>query len=201
MKLEFLAGALLLVLFSCSGESENEIPDEEANFDSEIYLVTDAYPALEVEAIPIMERLEICTTVDTILHLPPCSNEFFRIYDYRPAKDWKTGFIVEMIPGLYNSPVHQIVIIEDYFGKIEFSDKEYQSSNPIIEKEDGNYSDIHPEQLRAHLKEFDQKYERNRFLANWLIYWVSIDKAEATKLLFFILISVTPCVLRPEILT
>ena len=117
MKIEVLAGVLLFALFSCSGESENEILDEEANFESEIYLVTDAYPALEVETIPIMERLEICTTLDTVLHLPPCSNEFFRIFDYRPNKEWKTGFIVEMIPGLYNSPVHQIVIVEDYFGK------------------------------------------------------------------------------------
>ncbi|MEO9531234.1 MAG: hypothetical protein ABJG68_12080 [Crocinitomicaceae bacterium] len=117
MKNTFVLGLLSLAFFSCGGDVAEEINAEKANFESEIYLVTDPYPELDAEAIPIMEKLEICTTNDTVLHLPPCSNEFFRIFDYRPTKDLKTGFIVEMIPGLYNSPVHQIVIVEDYFGK------------------------------------------------------------------------------------
>jgi hypothetical protein len=117
MKNKFVLGLVGLGLLSCGGENVEEINPEEASFESEIYLVTEAYPELEVEAIPVMESLEICTTNDTVLQIPPCSNQFFRIFDYRPTKDLATGFIVEMIPGLYSSPVHQLVIIEDYFGK------------------------------------------------------------------------------------
>lgn len=75
-----------------------------------------------------------------------------------------------------------INLIEDYFGKIDFLAKEDQSSKPITEEESESYSTIRPKQLRAHLRKYDQKYDRNRYLANWLKYWVSADKAEVTKL-------------------
>lgn len=82
-----------------------------------------------------------------------------------------------------NQPAKKSInAIEGYFGKIEFSKKEYQSNMPIIEEELENYSTIHPEQLRVHLKEYGQKYERNKYLVKWLKYWVSTDKAETTKL-------------------
>ena len=66
-----------------------------------------------------MNQLEICTTSDTVESRPPCSNEYFRIFDYLPNKDWNAGFIVEMIPGLYGSPVHQLVIVKEISGKFK----------------------------------------------------------------------------------
>lgn len=108
-----------LLVWACSGESSNSEPEPKEVFVSEVTLVDDAYPALEKEVVPIMDRLEICTLSDTVTTRPPCTNEFFRIFDYLPNKDWNAGFIVEMIPGLYGSPVHQIVIIKENLGKFQ----------------------------------------------------------------------------------
>jgi Cdc6-like AAA superfamily ATPase len=71
--------------------------------------------------------------------------------------------------------------IEDYFGNIEFSRNEYQT-NPIIAEKPQDYSSISLEQLGDELKKYDQKYERNRYLANWLRCRTSVDKAEARKI-------------------
>jgi len=81
-----------------------------------------------------------------------------------------------------SSAKKSIDTIEDYFGKIEFSEREYQSNEPIIKEEIENYSAVHAEQLKDQLRKYDHKYERNRYLTNWLNYWFSADKAEATKL-------------------
>jgi len=115
----FIVGSCIaIVLSSCNDPASDEI-EEIQEFKSQTTIVTDAYPALDAEVIPIMEDLQICTTSDTVLSQPPCTNEFFRIFDYRPDHDWSEGFIVEMIPGLYNSPVHQIVIIKPNLGKYQ----------------------------------------------------------------------------------
>lgn len=108
-----------LLVWACSGESLNSEQEPKEVFVSEVTLVDDAYPVLEKEVVPIMDRLEICTLSDTVTTRPPCTNEFFRIFDYLPNKDWNAGFIVEMIPGLYGSPVHQIVIIKENLGKFQ----------------------------------------------------------------------------------
>lgn len=105
----------MFFLASCnSGQVEDE-----AVFVSDTILILDTYPKLEAEVIPIMEQLQMCTTSDTVTTLPPCSNEFFQVFKYRPDRVWTDGFIVEMIPGLFGSPVHQVVIIEGYFGKFQ----------------------------------------------------------------------------------
>ncbi|MBK7128746.1 MAG: hypothetical protein IPM74_02040 [Crocinitomicaceae bacterium] len=113
--------AIGLIYFSCfalvSCGANNENSSE--NFVSDTTVITDAYPVLEDEVIPIMEHLQMCTTSDTILHLPPCSNKYFRVFKNRPDRNWSEGFIVEMIPGLFNAPVHQVVIVEGYFGKYQ----------------------------------------------------------------------------------
>lgn len=103
------------VLFaSCS----NQQPEHSApTFISETRLVDSTYPPIDESALAIMDKLQICTLSDTVLSLPPCSAEYFRVFQYKTGKTWKDGFIVEMIPGLYGSPVHQVVIIENYFGK------------------------------------------------------------------------------------
>ncbi len=108
-------GIVSLSLLSCSGGQS----DDEAVFSSDTILILDTYPKLEAECIPIMEQLQMCTTSDTVKTLPPCSNEFFQVFKYRPDRVWTDGFIVEMIPGLFGSPVHQVVIVEGYFGKYQ----------------------------------------------------------------------------------
>lgn len=116
MKLVWLSfTCVFLFLNSCgSGQAEDE-----ALFISDTMLILDTYPKLEQEVIPIMEQLQMCTTSDTSTALPPCNNEFFQVFKYRPDRVWADGFIVEMIPGLFGSPVHQVVIIEGYFGKFQ----------------------------------------------------------------------------------
>jgi hypothetical protein len=110
---------LPILLVSCSG-ADNDVEDAiEDVFESEVTIVRDDYPELSVEVVPIMEQLQICTMNDSIITMPPCSNEFFRIFDHRPTMEYSAGFIVEMVPGLYQAPVHQVVIIENYFGKYQ----------------------------------------------------------------------------------
>lgn len=106
---------LIFILSSCDGnkDSESEL------FYSDTTIISGAYPKLDDEVILIMEQLEMCTTSDTVLTIPPCTNEFFRIFKYRPSKLLTEGFIVEMIPGLFGAPVHQIVIVENYLGKYQ----------------------------------------------------------------------------------
>lgn len=93
--------------------------NEETEFDVDTIYITDAYPELEEEVIPVMEQLKMCSTLDSVLALPPCSNKYFRIFKYRPDRLLDEGFIVEMIPGLFNAPVHQVVVVEQYFGKYQ----------------------------------------------------------------------------------
>lgn len=108
---------LLLFFAACSGDSEEskELPSEA--FVSEVMIVDTTYPSLNETCKEVMDKLQICTLSDTVLDRPPCTNEFFRIFDYRPNKEWEEGFIVEMIPGLYGSPVHQLVVVDNINGK------------------------------------------------------------------------------------
>ncbi|NOQ74454.1 MAG: hypothetical protein GQ574_20760 [Crocinitomix sp.] len=107
---------IVLIAAACSGDSE---PDEVAidPFISVTTIIDSTYPDLDATAVDIMTKLQICTILDTVLTMPPCSAEIYRVFQYRSDKDMKDGFLVEMVPGLYGSPVHQIVIIENYFGK------------------------------------------------------------------------------------
>jgi hypothetical protein len=113
-QLTFLFIALFIV--ACTGDSE---PDEiEIDpFISVTTIIDSTYPDLDATAVDIMSKLQICTLLDTVLTMPPCSAEIYRVFQYRTDKEMKDGFIVEMVPGLYGSPVHQIVIIENVFGK------------------------------------------------------------------------------------
>ena len=97
----YLSG-LFLLCTSCGSEQTKSSDRDE--FVSETTFVTDAYPPLDEKCMKIMDELQICTLTDTILDRPPCSNKFFRVFDYRPNKEWEEGFIVEMVPGLYGSP-------------------------------------------------------------------------------------------------
>lgn len=103
-------------MFSCGNDAENDEVEIDP-FISVTTIIDSTYPELDPTAVDIMSKLQICTVLDTVLTMPPCSAEIYRVFQYRSDKDYKDGFIVEMVPGLYGSPVHQIVIIENYFGK------------------------------------------------------------------------------------
>lgn len=107
---------IALFLFSCGNDGENDEVEIDP-FISVTTIIDSTYPELDPTAVDIMSKLQICTVLDTVLTMPPCSAEIYRVFQYRSDKDYKDGFIVEMVPGLYGSPVHQIVIIENYFGK------------------------------------------------------------------------------------
>ena len=109
--------SLLPALFFACGNDQAEVEVEIDPFISVTTIIDSTYPELDPTAIDVMDKLQICTTLDTVLTLPPCLAEIYRVFQYRPGKEFKDGFIVEMVPGLYGSPVHQIVIIENYFGK------------------------------------------------------------------------------------
>lgn len=102
---------------SCNSSSNEEGNENVEAFESERYLVDNDYPDIDSIALDIMDKLQICTLSDTILRLPPCSSKYFRVFQYRTDKAWKDGFIVEMVPGIYGSPVHQLVVVENYLGK------------------------------------------------------------------------------------
>ena len=105
----------LIAFVNCGGPSEEESPED--SFIREITMIDTAYPPIDEYVLTVMEKLQICTLSDTVFNLPPCNNRFFRGFNYKPEKDWKAGFIIEMVPGLFGSPVHQIVIVDEFFGK------------------------------------------------------------------------------------
>lgn len=107
---------IVLFILACGGDAEPDEIEVEP-FISVTTIIDSTYPDLDATAVDIMSKLQICTLLDTVLTMPPCSAEIYRVFQYRTDKDMKDGFLVEMVPGLYGSPVHQIVIIEDYFGK------------------------------------------------------------------------------------
>src|SRR6056300_1838522 len=112
-----LVSVVALFWLSCDNAEDPMTEDPEDVFLSKTIVIDTTYPVIDPVATNIMEKLQICAVTDSILNLPPCSAELFRVFQYRPDKEWKDGFIVEMIPGVYGSPVHQIVIVENYFGK------------------------------------------------------------------------------------
>lgn len=106
---------LSIVFVTACGEQEDV--SETKPFISKTRIVDGSYPKIDQQAKEIMDKLQICTLNDTVLSIPPCTSDYFRIFQYQTDKSWKDGFIVEMIPGLYGAPFHQIVIIENYLGK------------------------------------------------------------------------------------
>ncbi|MEX1002153.1 MAG: hypothetical protein WDZ35_08570 [Crocinitomicaceae bacterium] len=131
---------LIGVITACQGETaEDEVPQEV--FVSDTTLIDTLYPPIDDFCKSIMEKLEICTLSDTVLTQPPCTHQFFRVFDYRPNKDWSAGFIVEMIPGLYGSPVHQLVVIEEYLGKYRIVNQ-YLGHLLEIRTQFSGYSDL-----------------------------------------------------------
>lgn len=118
-----LVSVVALFWLSCDNAEDPMTEDPEDVFLSKTIVIDTTYPVIDPVATNIMEKLQICAVTDSILNLPPCSAELFRVFQYRPDKEWKDGFIVEMMPGVYGSPIHQIVIVENYFGKYRIVNK------------------------------------------------------------------------------
>lgn len=128
----------IVVLHSCNGANDDQA---ESIFISKTTLIDTTYPPIDQVALDIMEKLQLCTLNDTVVTMPPCSSDYFRVFQYRTDKTWSDGFIVEMIPGLYGSPVHQVIIIENYFGKYRIVNQYLGALLEIRTKENG-YSDL-----------------------------------------------------------
>lgn len=114
---QVLFSVILLGLTACNGTVKDSHETQEDQFKSVTTLIDSTYPPLDSTVTKIMDKLQICTLTDTVLTLPPCEANFFRVFQYQSGKSFTDGFIIEMIPGLFGSPVHQIVIVENYFGK------------------------------------------------------------------------------------
>ncbi len=102
---------------SCGGDKSTNNEGFIAPFDSKKIVITNSYPTIDSTALDIMEKMKICTMSDTVFSAPPCSADYFRVFQYQTDKTWKDGFIVDIAPAAYGSPVHQLVIIQNYLGK------------------------------------------------------------------------------------
>ena len=107
---------LSIFLIACNGNSDGSV-EIEIHFPAETLMIDKEYPEIDPTAIDIMEKFRICTLQDSLTDLPLCAAENFRIFKYQPEKGLESGFIVEMVPGLFGSPVHQVIVIENVFGK------------------------------------------------------------------------------------
>lgn len=101
----------LLCLIACHHENPSTA---ESPFRSDTTLIADDYPPLDKQTVQIMEQLNLCS--DSLSRLPPCRPQLFRRFNYRPEEGQYAGIIIEMVPGLYRSPVHQLVILENRLG-------------------------------------------------------------------------------------
>ena len=118
MSSRFLFSFSALLLFSCAGEKNtDEKKAEEKPFQQEVILIDDSRPELDAFAVSVLEKMKICSAIDTVITLPPCEADYFRLFQYQHGRGFKSGFIVEMIPGMFGTPVHQLVIIKEMEGQ------------------------------------------------------------------------------------
>jgi len=106
------------LLLSCDSNSIDEV--ELDVYPSDTLIINESYPDIDNETVlNVMESLQVCTLLDTVVTLPPCSNEFFRIFPIGPEKELENGFLLEMRAGLFGTPVKQLLIIEKSFNKYQ----------------------------------------------------------------------------------
>ena len=118
MRLKLLLISLLSFLFSCESSPADEI--QEDVFPSDTTVIAEDYPVIDNETVlNVMESLQVCTQSDTVLNLPPCSNEYFRVFPIGPEKALESGFLLEMRAGLFGTPVKQLLVIEKGFNKYQ----------------------------------------------------------------------------------
>ena len=109
---------LLGLLISCESNSTDEV--EVIMYPSDTLVIDETYPEIDNETVlNIMESLQVCTLSDTVVTLPPCSNEFFRVFPIGPDKELESGFLLEMRAGLFGTPVKQLLVVEKSFNKYQ----------------------------------------------------------------------------------
>ena len=102
---------LILLLYSCQSEPD-KLQIEPVVFVSDTtYISPNAAPELSAEVVSIMEQMDMCAQLDTSNRLAPCTNQYFRVFRYRPDRPLKEGFIVEMSPQLSPYRLPQLVIV------------------------------------------------------------------------------------------
>lgn len=107
----------ILWFSSCTHSSTD---NKKPVFIADTTIITDAYPPIKSDIVlEVMENLKVCTSFDTIKSLPPCSNEYFRVFKLGKDKPFENGFILEMKPGLFGTPVKQTLIIQKGFNKYQ----------------------------------------------------------------------------------
>ena len=116
-KLIFIGFSITFLMYSCSSSNQK---NNENVFQSDTTIITDAYPPIKSDIVlEVMESLKVCTSSDSIKSLPPCSNEYFRVFKLGPDKPFENGFILEMKPGLFGTPVKQTLIVHKGFNKYQ----------------------------------------------------------------------------------
>jgi hypothetical protein len=106
------------LLLSCDSNSTNDA--ELDVYPSDTLIINESYPDIDNETVlNVMESLQVCTLSDTLVPLPPCSNEFFRVFPIGPEKELENGFLLEMRAGLFGTPVKQLLIVEKSFNKYQ----------------------------------------------------------------------------------
>lgn len=114
MKIVFSIALLVLVLLSSC--KEKKTAEVVSSFLSDTIVIGNDYPDINSELVlKVMEELRFCTSNDTIVSLPPCTNEYFRIFNVGPNINWKDGFLLEMRAGLFNTPVKQLIVVQKGF--------------------------------------------------------------------------------------
>jgi hypothetical protein len=109
---------ILLIFVSCHNPEEDK-PTKQT-FDSDTTIITNDYPPINNQfVLQIMEELKVCTLTDTVKSLPPCSNDYFRVFKLGPTKTFEDGFILEMKAGLFGAPVKQTLIVKKGFNKFQ----------------------------------------------------------------------------------
>jgi len=112
----FLVSFAVIFLFLSCDSKPTEIVAE--IYPSDTIVIDNSYPELNQQSVlNVMEQLQVCTQSDTVKNLPPCSNQFFRVFKIGPEIEWEKGFLLEMKAGLFGSPVKQLLVIQKTFNK------------------------------------------------------------------------------------
>jgi hypothetical protein len=109
--------SLQFLIFACGSETSSDQIETAEEFLSTKTLIDSTHPPIDTSIFQILDKLQICTLSDTVQSIAPCKPELFRVFPFRTEKKLSDAFIVEMVPGLYGSPVHQLVLVENYLGK------------------------------------------------------------------------------------
>jgi len=105
---------ILFVLFinSCTTKESVKEIKETVTYKADTVFIDNKYPEIKSKfVLEFMDKLKVCTCLDTISELPPCTNEFFRVFNYKTEFNLEKGFLIEMKAGLFGSPVKQLLVV------------------------------------------------------------------------------------------